>query len=101
MAHKTGLDKQGGGNERENIDIAKKIFEILDEKVPLNKKDAGIKSYRELIAYVEDRPGHDRRYSIDTNKIEQELGWKAEENFESGITKTVEWYLEKLKIINS
>ncbi len=81
----------GGRNERENIYIAQKICELLDRKSP--RKNG--KSYSELITYVVDRPGHDRRYAIDATKIEKELGWKAGENFESGIEKTVTWYLEK------
>ncbi len=80
----------GGRNERDNNYIANKICEILDE---LSPKVSG--SYKELITYVEDRAGHDRRYAIDATKLENELGWKAEENFESGIVKTIEWYLEK------
>lgn len=79
----------GGKNERDNNYIATKICEILNELKPLS----GGKSYKELITYVKDRPGHDRRYAIDAAKIENELGWKAEENFESGIVKTVEWYI--------
>lgn len=81
----------GGRNERLNIDIAKRICAILDEKKPRSDK----KSYSDLITYVQDRPGHDRRYAIDATKIENNLGWKADENFESGILKTVEWYLSK------
>lgn len=81
----------GGRNERENIYIAQKICELLDRKSPRNNGE----SYSELITYVVDRPGHDRRYAIDASKIEKELGWKAEENFESGIEKTVSWYVEK------
>lgn len=81
----------GGRNERDNNCIAKKICEILDNKKPC--KDG--KSYLELITYVKDRPGHDRRYAIDATKIERELGWRADEKFESGIIKTVEWYLGK------
>ncbi|MEG9327453.1 dTDP-glucose 4,6-dehydratase [Salinimicrobium catena] len=81
----------GGRNERENIYIAKKICELLDEKAPRKNE----KSYADLITYVVDRPGHDRRYAIDASKIEGELGWKADENFESGIAKTVNWYLQK------
>jgi len=81
----------GGRNERDNLYIVDKICEILDEKVPTTK------SYKELITFVEDRAGHDRRYAIDATKIENELGWKADENFESGILKTIEWYLEKYK----
>ncbi len=81
----------GGKNERDNNYIANVICEILDEKLP------GEESYKNLIKYVEDRAGHDRRYAIDASKIEQELGWRAEENFESGIKKTVHWYLKKWK----
>ena len=77
----------GGKNERTNLQIADSICAILDEKVPKKK------SYKELIKFVEDRAGHDRRYAIDATKLETKLGWKAEENFESGIVKTVEWYL--------
>jgi len=80
----------GGRNERTNIYIANKICEILDELSP--RKDE--ESYKEQISFVKDRPGHDRRYAIDATKIETELGWKADENFESGIVKTVEWYLK-------
>ena len=82
----------GGRNERTNIYIANKICEILDRLYPRNKE-----SYKNLITFVEDRPGHDRRYAIDASKIENELGWKADENFESGIFKTIKWYLEKYK----
>ncbi len=81
----------GGRNERNNNNIADKICEILDTLVPSST------SYKELIKYVEDRAGHDRRYAIDATKIEETLGWKAQENFESGILKTIEWYLEKYK----
>lgn len=82
----------GGRNERNNNYIAQKICELLDGKKP--RKDG--KSYTEQISYVADRPGHDRRYAIDASKIERELGWKAKENFESGIIKTVEWYLASM-----
>ncbi len=81
----------GGRNERDNNYIANKICEILDKLKPLSNG----KSYKEQINFVKDRPGHDRRYAIDASKIEQELGWKAQENFESGIVKTVEWYIKK------
>lgn len=81
----------GGKNERENIYIAKKICAILDDIHPRSNG----KSHEELIGFVKDRPGHDFRYAIDASKIENELGWKANENFESGIEKTVRWYLEK------
>ncbi len=80
----------GGKNERDNLYIANKICQILDELQP--KKDS--KSYKELIKLVEDRPGHDKRYAIDASKIESELGWQAEENFETGILKTVKYYLK-------
>lgn len=79
----------GGRNERNNNYIADKICEILDQLQPKEN------SYKDLINYVEDRAGHDRRYAIDATKIESELGWKADENFESGILKTIEWYLKK------
>ncbi|OIO14774.1 MAG: dTDP-glucose 4,6-dehydratase [Helicobacteraceae bacterium CG1_02_36_14] len=79
----------GGRNERTNLQIVDSICSILDEKVP---KDA---SYKDLITFVEDRAGHDRRYAIDATKLETKLGWKADENFESGIVKTIEWYLGK------
>jgi dTDP-glucose 4,6-dehydratase len=81
----------GGRNERDNIYIATKICEILDDMIPSDK------SYKELISFVKDRPGHDFRYAIDATKIEKNLGWKADENFESGILKTVQWYIEKYK----
>jgi len=83
----------GGKNERENIHIAKVICEILDIMAPAKKDAAEIHSYKQLITFVTDRPGHDRRYAIDASKIETELGWQAEEDFESGIKKTVEWYV--------
>lgn len=79
----------GGKNERNNLYIAQKICDVLDQKRPKSE------SYSKQIAFVKDRPGHDYRYAIDASKIETELGWKAEENFESGIVKTVEWYLNK------
>ncbi|WP_394746701.1 dTDP-glucose 4,6-dehydratase [Spongiimicrobium salis] len=81
----------GGRNERTNLHIATTICEFLDKKRPRKQG----KSYLELITYVEDRAGHDFRYAIDASKIENELGWKADENFESGIEKTLEWYLSK------
>ncbi|WP_103069055.1 dTDP-glucose 4,6-dehydratase [Aquimarina sediminis] len=81
----------GGKNERENIYIATSICEILDSISPR----ANSKSYKDLITFVTDRPGHDYRYAIDATKIENQLGWSAEENFESGILKTIKWYLNK------
>lgn len=79
----------GGRNERNNLQIVDTICTILDEKVPASQ------SYKKLITFVKDRPGHDFRYAIDASKIENELGWKADENFETGILKTVNWYLNK------
>ncbi len=79
----------GGNNERTNIYIAKTICKILDEMIPKTE------SYSEQISFVKDRPGHDFRYAIDPSKIESELKWKADENFESGIKKTVIWYINK------
>lgn len=81
----------GGRNERNNLQIVNTICEILDKKVPQDK------SYKELITFVTDRPGHDRRYAIDATKIETQLGWKADENFETGIVKTVDWYLSRYR----
>ena len=81
----------GGRNERTNLQIVNTICEILDTKVP--KEDNT--SYKDLITFVEDRAGHDRRYAIDATKLEDELGWKADENFDSGILLTIEWYLGK------
>ena len=78
----------GGRNERNNITIVKTICAILDELVPHPEG-----SYADLITFVKDRPGHDRRYAIDATKLKTELGWVPEENFETGIRKTVQWYL--------
>ena len=79
----------GGRNERQNLYIAETICEMLDRKKPLEKG-----SRKDQITFVTDRPGHDRRYAIDASKIEHELGWKAEENFESGIEKTIDHYIK-------
>ena len=81
----------GGHNEKANIEIVEIICTILDEII--SKKVNEISSYHSLIKFVKDRPGHDVRYAIDANKIEMELGWKPHETFETGIKKTVEWYL--------
>jgi dTDP-glucose 4,6-dehydratase len=80
----------GGWNEKPNLEIVHTVCDLLDELKPR----ADGKSYRAQITYVADRPGHDRRYAIDARKIEQELGWKPSETFESGIRKTIQWYLE-------
>jgi len=84
----------GGNNEIQNIDVAKKICAILDKLAP--EKLNGISSFSELITYVEDRPGHDIRYAVDSSKIKNNLGWSPKENFETGILKTVQWYLANL-----
>ncbi|MCJ8510588.1 dTDP-glucose 4,6-dehydratase [Rhizobium lemnae] len=78
----------GGRNERRNIDVVKAVCEILDRLAPKSHPHA------DLITYVTDRPGHDARYAIDATKLESELGWRAHENFETGIEKTVRWYLD-------
>ncbi|MEZ9316563.1 dTDP-glucose 4,6-dehydratase [Vibrio lentus] len=81
----------GGHNEKANIEVVKTICSLLEEFRP--NKPAGVESYESLITYVKDRPGHDVRYAIDANKIAQALNWTPDETFESGIRKTVEWYL--------
>ena len=81
----------GGHNERKNIDVVQTICRLLDELVP--NKPGNLLKYEDLITFVTDRPGHDMRYAIDASKIDRELGWKPQETFESGIRKTVEWYL--------
>ncbi|MCL5768209.1 dTDP-glucose 4,6-dehydratase [Acinetobacter sp. ANC5681] len=83
----------GGHNEKQNIQVVKTICKILDELRPQNNSQ----SYESLITFVKDRPGHDLRYAIDAAKIEHELGWKPQETFETGIRKTVEWYLNNLE----
>ena len=85
----------GGHNEKANIDVVRTICSLLEELVP--NKPEGIAKYEDLITYVKDRPGHDVRYAIDAAKIGRELGWKPQETFESGIRKTVEWYLNNKK----
>jgi dTDP-glucose 4,6-dehydratase len=109
LVYRTGINGEvyniGGRNERTNLQIVNRICEILDEKIPpkenktLNPKSQ-IHSYKDLISFVTDRAGHDRRYAIDATKLEDNLGWKADENFETGIIKTIEWYLEKYKVDN-
>ncbi|KQZ81976.1 dTDP-glucose 4,6-dehydratase [Mesorhizobium sp. Root157] len=78
----------GGRAERTNLSVVETICDLLDEKRPRIKG-----RYRDLINFVTDRPGHDRRYAIDCSKIERELGWRAEESFDSGLSKTIDWYL--------
>ena len=95
LVYHTGLEANvyniGGRNERTNLQIVDAICSILDDKMPKDK------SYKELISFVQDRAGHDRRYAIDATKLEDKLGWKADENFETGIIKTIDWYLNKYK----
>ena len=79
----------GGWNEQANLDIVHTVCALLDELRPR----ADGKAYKDQITFVKDRPGHDRRYAIDARKLERELGWKPAETFETGIRKTVEWYL--------
>jgi dTDP-glucose 4,6-dehydratase len=84
----------GGHNEKRNLEVVEAICELLDELVPLEVDPGQSRSYKELITFVKDRPGHDRRYAIDASKIERELGWVPQETFETGLRKTVQWYLE-------
>jgi dTDP-glucose 4,6-dehydratase len=80
----------GGNSERKNLDVVTAICDLVDELRP----DAALGPRRKLITFVTDRPGHDRRYAIDASKISRELGWRPAEEFESGLRKTVAWYLE-------
>jgi dTDP-glucose 4,6-dehydratase len=82
----------GGHNEKANIEVVETLCALIEELVP--EKPEGVTQYRDLITYVKDRPGHDVRYAIDASKIERELGWLPQETFESGIRKTVQWYLD-------
>jgi dTDP-glucose 4,6-dehydratase len=85
----------GGWNERTNLEIAHKICQILDELYP---RKSTVGSYSKLIAFVEDRPGHDLRYAIDSSKLETELKWKAEEDFDAGIARTIEWFASRTEV---
>jgi len=85
----------GGHNEKKNLDVVKTVCALLDELKPSEGH------YADLITYVNDRPGHDRRYAIDSTKIQNELGWKPEETFETGMRKTVEWYLNNDEWVNN
>ena len=82
----------GGHNEKTNLEVVEIICELLEELAP--EKVCGVDNYRDLITFVKDRPGHDLRYAIDASKIKRELGWAPEETFETGIRKTVQWYLD-------
>jgi len=93
----------GGRSEKTNIEVVTMICDILEDLLPLAKNtflkenSPSLKSYRDLITFVPDRPGHDRRYGLDTSKIEKALGWRPEESFESGLRKTIKWYLDNLE----
>ena len=86
----------GGGNQKHNLELVETICSILDELRPADP----VVPHRELITFVKDRPGHDRRYAIDARKIERELGWKPRESLESGIRRTVQWYIEHEQWVN-
>lgn len=85
----------GGHNEQKNIDVVRGICALLEEQAP--SKPNGVARFDELITHVKDRPGHDLRYAIDASKIERELGWTPQETFETGLRKTVQWYLDNLE----
>ncbi|SDB94043.1 dTDP-glucose 4,6-dehydratase [Acinetobacter boissieri] len=89
----------GGHNEQKNIDVVKSICTLLEELAP--NKPSGIEHYQDLITYVKDRPGHDLRYAIDASKIEKDLAWVPLESFETGLRKTVQWYLSNTKWIEN
>ena len=94
VAHKAKIGQTyniGGNNEMKNIKVVELICEILEEIQPLKKT---FKKYKNLIEFVNDRPGHDLRYAIDTRKIYKDLGWKPSESFKTGIRKTIKWYLD-------
>ena len=82
----------GGHNEMANLDVVNTLCQLLEEMAP--DKPSGIQNYTDLITFVKDRPGHDLRYAIDATKIQQELGWTPTESFETGLKKTVQWYLD-------
>jgi dTDP-glucose 4,6-dehydratase len=82
----------GAHNQRMNLDVVTTICDLLDEYAG-DRKPYGVSDYRDLITFVEDRPGHDHRYAIDARKINRELGWSPDESFETGLRKTIQWYL--------
>ncbi|MEO0447766.1 MAG: GDP-mannose 4,6-dehydratase, partial [Verrucomicrobiota bacterium] len=83
----------GGHNEKSNLEVVQCICQLVEELFPSNENASVDGSYKSLIAFVKDRPGHDVRYAIDASKIERALGWKPLETFDTGLRKTVEWYL--------
>ena len=82
----------GGHNEKANLEVVTSLCQILDQKV--DSHPPGLSRFEELITFVTDRPGHDQRYAIDAGKIQNELGWTPEETFETGLAKTIDWYLD-------
>lgn len=84
----------GGNNEKQNVDVVKTICRILEKIVPIKESKLNISNYENLIFFINDRPGHDKRYAIDASKIKNELGWKPLETFDSGISKTIQWYVD-------
>jgi len=94
----------GGNNEQKNLNLIHKMCDILDEIAPPEEiqqlRDTGLKSYKDLIRFVTDRPGHDHRYAIDSAKIRRELGWQAEVSFEAGLRRTIDWYLSNPKWVD-
>ncbi len=95
-----GVYNIGGLNEKTNLEIVHAICDILDVEAPL-RNSGEREGYKSLITYVKDRPGHDRRYAINASKMESELGWRPAESFESGIRKTVQWYLDNQKWVGN
>jgi dTDP-glucose 4,6-dehydratase len=92
----------GGNSERTNIDVVTTICDLVDEMRPeALRREAGAAGRRRLITFVGDRPGHDRRYAIDAGKLARELGWKPAEQFETGLRKTVRWYLDHAAWVES
>jgi dTDP-glucose 4,6-dehydratase len=91
----------GGNNEFTNIEIVEKICEILDVLSPINSLNPKVSSYKELIKFIADRPGHDFRYSIDSSKLQTSLGWAPETSFDQGIKETVDWYYHNQEWVDS
>ncbi|MDT4860110.1 dTDP-glucose 4,6-dehydratase 2 [compost metagenome] len=85
----------GGHNEQRNLDVVRAICGLLEELAP--QKPAGVLRFEDLVTFVKDRPGHDVRYAIDAGKIERDLGWTPLETFETGLRKTVQWYLDNME----
>jgi dTDP-glucose 4,6-dehydratase len=89
----------GGHNEKTNLEVVSTLCQLFEDRV--SAKPEGIAHYSELITFIKDRPGHDRRYAIDAGKIQRELGWQPRETFESGLAKTLDWYLHNSAWIES